>query len=83
MKTNLIHLAMGTMLACGMVACQSPKGFTIEHQGDTLTVVHVSAPGKYLLLPIQESSNEGKVKLETGSPADMAMDVRLAVDSIE
>lgn len=83
MKANLIHLAMGTMLACGMVACQSPKGFTIEHQGDTLTVVHVSAPGKYLLLPIQESSNEGKVKLETGSPADMAMDVRLAVDSIE
>lgn len=83
MKTNLIHLAMGTMLACGMVACQSPKGFTIEHQGDTLTVVHVSASGKYLLLPIQESSNEGKVKLETGSPADMAMDVRLAVDSIE
>lgn len=83
MKTNLIHLAMGTMLACGMVACQSPKGFTIEHQGDTLTMVHVSAPGKYLLLPIQESSNEGKVKLETGSPADMAMDVRLAVDSIE
>ena len=83
MKTNLIHLAMGTMLACGMVACQSPKGFTIEHQGDTLTVVHVSAPGKYLLLPIQESSNEGKVKLETGTPADMAMDVRLAVDSIE
>lgn len=83
MKTNLIHLAMGTMLACGMVACQSPKGFTIEHQGDTLTVVHVSAPGKYLLLPIQESSNEGKVKLDTGSPADMAMDIRLAVDSIE
>ena len=83
MKTNLIHLAMGTMLACGMVACQPNKGFTFEHQGDTLTVVHVSAPGKYLLLPIQESSNEGKVKLETGSPADMAMDVRLAVDSIE
>lgn len=83
MKTNLIHLAMGTMLACGMVACQPNKGFTLEHQGDTLTVVHVSAPGKYLLLPIQESSNEGKVKLETGSPADMAMDVRLAVDSIE
>ena len=48
-----------------------------------MTVVRVSAPGKYLLLPIQESSNEGKVKLETGSPADMAMDVRLAVDSIE
>lgn len=84
MKTNFVSLAMGTMLACGMLSCQqSNKGFTLEHQGDTLTIVRVTAPGKYLLLPIQESSNEGKVKLETGSPADVAMDIRLAVDSIE
>lgn len=83
MKTNFIYLTMG-MLTCGMVACQQPNnGFTLEHQGDTLTIVHVSKPGKYLLLPIQESSDEGKVKLETGSPADIAMDIRLAVDSIE
>lgn len=84
MKTNFISLAIGTMLACGIVSCrQQDKGFTLEHQGDTLTTVYVKAPGKYLLLPIQESSGEGKVKLETGSPADMAMDIRLAVDSIE
>lgn len=68
----------------GMWACQSQKNnLVFEHQGDTLTVVHIKNPSKYLLLPIQESSNEGKVKLVTGSPADMPMDVRLAVDSVE
>ena len=67
-----------------MWACQSQKNnLVFEHQGDTLTVVHIKNPSKYLLLPIQESSNEGKVKLVTGSPADMPMDVRLAVDSVE
>ena len=84
MKKNLIYLAGGAMMACGMAACQSSgTGLAFEHQGDSLTLVHVSAPGKYLLLPIQESSDEGKVRLETGSPADAAMDVRLATDSIE
>lgn len=84
MKKNMINLGMGVAFACGMIACQSPKsGITFEHQGDTLTVVHITNPSKYLLLPIQESSSEGKVKLDTGSPADMAMDIRLAVDSIE
>ena len=84
MKKNIINLGMGMALACSMIACQSQKnGITFEHQGDTLTVVHITNPSKYLLLPIQESSVEGKVKLDTGNPADVAMDVRLAVDSVE
>ena len=72
------------MAAVSFTACQPQKsGLTFEHQGDTLTIVHITNPSKYLILPIQESCNEGKVKLDTGSPADMAMDVRLAVDSVE
>ena len=35
------------------------------------------------MLPIQESSKEGLVRLDTGSPADTDMDVRLATDSVE
>lgn len=54
-----------------------------EHQGDTVTIVHIAHSAKYLLLPIQEGSKEGQVKLETGSPADTEMDIRLAIDSVE
>ena len=83
MKKIINHLAVA-MAAVSFTACQPQKsGLTFEHQGDTLTIVHITNPSKYLILPIQESCNEGKVKLDTRSPADMAMDVRLAVDSVE
>lgn len=84
MKTNFVNLALGLTLAAGAVSCQSQKNnLVLEHQGDTLTVVRIANPSKYLLLPIQESSNEGQVKVEPGNPADTYMDVRLATDEVE
>ena len=83
MKIKFNYLAVA-FSAVAFAACQPQKSaITLEHQGDTLTIVHITNPSKYLILPIQESCNEGKVKLDTGSPADVAMDVRLAVDSVE
>ena len=84
MKRNLICLALAGMAMTAFTACQSQsEGFSLEHQGDTLTLVHITRPAKYLILPIQETSGEAKVRLETGSPADCAMDIRLAMDSVD
>ena len=84
MKLKFNHLTMAFAAAATFAACQPQKSdIRLEHQGDTLTIVHITNPTKYLILPIQESCNEGKVKLDTGNPADVAMDVRLAVDSVE
>ena len=81
MKRKIFNLILGQAFLCSMIACQSQKSnLTFENQGDSLTIVRITHPAKYLLLPIQEAASEGKVKLDTGSPADMAMDVRLAVD---
>lgn len=81
MKLNLFAT---TALVASLAACQSVQtGISLEHQADSLTVLRISHPKKYLLLPIQESAAEGKVRLDTGSPADVAMDVRLATDSID
>ena len=84
MKKNLICLALAGMAVTAFTACQSQsEGFSLEHQGDTLTLVHITRPAKYLILPIQETSGEAKVRLETGSSADCAMDIRLAMDSVD
>ncbi len=84
MKLKFNHLTMAFAAAATFAACQPQKSdIRLEYQGDTLTIVHITNPTKYLILPIQESCNEGKVKLDTGNPADVAMDVRLAVDSVE
>lgn len=50
----------------------------MEHQGDTLTIVHITNPTKYLLLPIEEGADEALVRLDTGDAADVDMDIRLA-----
>ena len=68
MKKNFYHLTMALTTAAALAACQPQKSaISFEHQGDTLTIVHITNPTKYLILPIQESCNEGKVKLVTGS----------------
>lgn len=84
MKRFINHLTMTLITVATLAACQPQNnGIRLEHQGDTLTIVHITNPTRYLILPIQESHNESKVKLITGSPTDIAMDVRLAVDSVE
>ena len=62
MKLNFNHLTMALATVAALSACQPQNnGIRLEHQGDTLTIVHISNPKKYLILPIQESCAEGKV----------------------
>lgn len=69
MKTNLVNLALGLAFTGGAVSCQSQKNdLVFEHQGDTVTIVHIARPANYLLLPIQESSKEGLVRLGYWEP---------------
>ena len=54
----------------------------VENDGDSARVT-VTGSSRYLMLPIQESSWEVRVRLED-APSDVpAMDVRLANDSID
>ncbi len=88
MKTSFFDqgkLLMMGLAACGLAACQSSgkSGFTLEQQGDTVTLVRISNPTKYLLLPVEERTSEGQVCLLTGDAADMDMDVRLAKKNVD
>lgn len=73
-------LFTGMVTVLGLAACRSNSkaGFTLEHQGDTLTLVHITHPARYLLLPVEERSAESQVCLLTGDAADTDMDIRLA-----
>lgn len=84
MKTTFIRMAL---CACGvglsLFACQSSKQqMTFEHQGDSLTLIHITNPAKYLLLPIEEQTAEGQVCISSDSvPVDM--DIRLAQKKVD
>lgn len=76
----ILFIAIFTMHSCSSV--QKPQ-LTITHQGDSLTILKIENPTRYIIFPIQESCRENGVKLYTGQPTDVMMGMRLATDSID
>lgn len=70
-------------VALSLSSCHSSKsGMTLEQEGDSLTVIRVTNPTKYLLLPVEEHTAEGQVRILSDSvPVDM--DVRLARNKVD
>ncbi len=84
MKKQILQAAAAVLMTCGISACSSSVGtISYTHQADQLSVVRLTDPARYLLLPIQETSQEARVKLFTNRPTDIYMDIRLAIDSVD
>lgn len=86
MKTSFLKSALcAAAVSLGLGSCQNSteSKLTFEHQGDTLTIVHITHSTKYLLLPVEETADEAQVRLDTGNAADTDMDVRLALGKTE
>ena len=56
---------------------------TLEQKSDSLTVIHITNPTNYILLPIEEEAAESQVLLDTGEAADTDMDIRLAQTQVD
>ena len=89
MKTTpWMKLCRGAVLALavsyGLTYCHTTKSkLTLEQQGDSLTVIHITNPTNYILLPIEEETPESQVLLNTGEAADTDMDIRLAQNQVD
>ena len=79
-KINALLAFAGMAMMMSVPACAQKMNF--EYHGDT-TIVKISHPAKYLILPVQEEKDQKRVKLDTGSPLDTWMDVRLAQNKID
>ena len=75
---NINKLTAMFAVACFLSAsAASAQDIKVTRSGDT-TIVKITNPKKYLILPVEETKDESHVLLSTGSPADTWMDVRLA-----
>lgn len=75
---NINKLTAMFAAACFLAAsAASAQDIKVTRSGDT-TIVKITTPKKYLILPVEETKDESHVLLSTGSPADTWMDVRLA-----
>ncbi len=78
MKTTIILAAMSLT---STLATSAQTMQTTQH-GDT-TVITITNPTKYLLLPIEENRPEAQVVLDQGKASDTWMDVRLAQSKVD
>ena len=83
-----MKLCKGAILALavsyGLTYCHTTKSkLTLEQKGDSLTVIHITNPTNYILLPIEEEAAESQVLLNTGEAADTDMDIRLAQNQVD
>lgn len=61
MKTTFMNVSRGVIgalaFSLGISSCQSSQSKMIfEQEGDSLTVIHITNPTQYLLLPVEEDS---------------------------
>lgn len=82
MKTTFMNVSrrvIGTLaVLLGISSCQSSQSeMTFEQEGDSLTVIHITNPTRYLLLPIEEQTPEAQVCIASDS-VPVEMDVRLS-----
>lgn len=85
---NRISNIMMTMIAAAAIGAAgslraADRGVEIEHLGVNNTLVRVTADGKYLLLPVQESNDEATVNVLVDGKTDKTLSVRLAKSKVD
>ena len=83
-----MKLCKGAILALavsyGLTYCHTTKSkLTLEQKSDSLTVIHITNPTNYILLPIEKEAAESQVLLDTGEATDTDMDIRLAQTQVD
>ena len=82
MNRNKMLLSAAFFAITGATYSMQAQQIKVESRGDT-TLLRIANPPKYILLPIEEKKDEAKVLLDTGSPADTWMDVRLSQGKVD
>ena len=77
MKKIIFALAL-----LGSISSVSAQTMDVTTKGDT-TVITITNPTKYLILPVEEDMSQKQVKLDKGLPTDTWIDVRLAETTVD
>ncbi len=85
---NRISNIVMTMIAATAIGAAgslraAERGVEIEHLGVNNTLVRVTADGKYLILPVQESNDEATVNVLVDGKTDKTLSVRLAKSKVD
>ena len=74
---------MGMTLLAGAASLSAAEGLTIEHLGINTTLVRVNGDGRYILLPVQESSVDTPVKIIINGKVADQFNARIAKSKVD
>lgn len=66
-----------------LAATAAGSGVKIEHLGTSNTLVRIENPGRYLILPVQESNDDAKVDILVDGKFERTINVRLAKTKVD
>ncbi len=77
-------IVLGACMAASLPASAlAGDGVQVEHLGVNNTLVRVTSPGKYILLPVQESNEEARVNVLVDGKLEKSLNVRLAKAKVD
>lgn len=80
-KTKFLGCVM-LLIACTNI-CKADNGVKIEYLGTNNTLVRVTTPGRYIILPVQESNEEAAVNVVVNGKTEKTISVRLAKSKVD
>jgi len=66
-----------------LTATAAGSGVKIEHLGTSNTLVRIESPGRYIILPVQESNDDAKVDILVDGKLERTINVRLAKTKVD
>ena len=76
-------IAIGLALTAAPLTAIAAEGVEVEHLGVNNTLVRVTADGRYLLLPVQESNDDARINVLVDGRPDRTIFVRLAKSKVD
>ncbi len=72
-----------TLFALTFTLAAGAQGLRIEHLSDTHSMVRVQSKDRYVLIPVQESAPEARVKVLSNGQERMGANICLAIDKVD
>ena len=82
-KKGLGALIITTAAVSAQPAAAATPGLQVEILGVNNTLVRVTEPGKYILLPVQESNEDARINVLVDGKVEKTLNVRLAKSKVD
>lgn len=76
-------LAFALFISAGVFTTWADSGVQIEHLSTNNTLVRITDPAKFIILPVQESSDEAAVNIIVDGKLEKTINVRLAKSKVD